>query len=309
MPMHRLTLLLLSALLLAACGANEESTSAEPAESTQPSATSSKGTTTSANDAETPGERIAAAAEGAHRSAANIERNADRHPVETLTFFGLRPDMTVVEVWPGGGWYSEVLAPVLRDEGTLVAASYPPDGDVPFRAQMTRDYRSRLEQHPEVYSAVEHVPFAPPTHGDLGAPASADMVLLSRHFHNFINAGITEQVLQAAHDVLRPGGILAVVQHRAAEDAVPEAEQRDGYVRESFVIEQVEQAGFRLGARSEVNANPKDTRDHDMGVWTLPPSLRACRAIEEEAERTGCEEKYRAIGESDRMTLRFIKPA
>lgn len=308
MPLHRPILLLLSGLLLSACGASDDSGSADPVEASQPSASSSDSVAASERDAETLRERIAAAANGAHRSAANIARNADRHPVETLTFFGLRPDMTVVEVWPGGGWYTEVLAPVLRGGGTLIAASYPLDGDVPFRVRMTEDFRAKIAASPDVYQAVEHAAYMPPTHAQLGAPASADMVLLSRHFHNFINAGITEQVLQAAYAVLRPGGVLAVVQHRAAEDAVPESEQRDGYVRESFVIEQAEQAGFRLDARSEINANPKDTRDHEMGVWTLPPSLRACHAIDEAAEQAACEEQYRAIGESDRMTLRFIKP-
>ena len=310
MPSSRLLSCLLSALLLAACGSDSAPETAQPQADTPPVTSGSAVSDAAASDeADALRQRIAEAAEGAHRSDANKARNAARRPVETLQFFGLRPDMTVVEVWPGGGWYSEVLAPVLRDGGTLVAASYPMDGDVPFRAQMTRDYRARLAEHPEVYGAVKHVPFAPPTYGELGAPESADMVLLSRHFHNFISAGITDQVLQAAHAVLRPGGILAVVQHRAAADAVPEAEQRDGYVRESYVVEKAEQAGFVLGARSEINANPKDTRDHAMGVWALPPSLRACRSLEDEAERDACEETYRAIGESDRMTLRFTKPS
>ncbi|MHA7835444.1 MAG: class I SAM-dependent methyltransferase [Algiphilus sp.] len=297
---YRLAPLLLSMLLLAACGSDSAPNGAEAADEGAAHA----GT----GDSGAIQERIAAAAEGSHRSEAHIARNAQRRPAETLHFFGLRPDMTVVEVWPGGGWYTEVLAPVLREEGRLMAASYPLDGRMLFRVQMTRDYRAKLAQHPEIYRAVEHMPFLPPTHGDLGAPGTADMVLLSRHFHNFIAADITEQVLQAAYDVLRPGGILAVVQHRAAEDSVPESEQRDGYVRESFVIAQAEQAGFRLDARSEINANPKDTREHEAGVWALPPSLRACRDMEDSAERTACEDKYNAIGESDRMTLRFLKP-
>ncbi|WP_420427352.1 class I SAM-dependent methyltransferase [Algiphilus sp.] len=298
---YRLGPLLLSMLLLVtACGSGSNSNG---------DAADGGGAEPVSDDVRAVEDRIAEAAEGAHRSEAHIARNAQRRPVETLSFFGLRPDMTVVEVWPGGGWYTEVLAPVLRDEGRLIAASYPLDGRMLFRVQMTRDYRAKLAQYPELYRAVEHMPFLPPTHGDLGAPGTADMVLLSRHFHNFIAAGITEPVLEAAYAVLRPGGILAVVQHRAAESSVPESEQRDGYVRESFVIEQAEQAGFQLDARSEINANPKDTRDHAAGVWALPPSLRACQSIEDADERARCEEKYRAIGESDRMTLRFIKPS
>jgi len=310
MRLRYLTMFLLSAFLLAACGAGDEPAATDNAGSEQsaPASSSERASASSDDTAATLSERIAAAAEGAHRSDASIARNDDRNPVETLTFFGLRPDMTVVEVWPGGGWYTEVLAPVLRDEGKLVAASYPEDGEVPYRARTTRAFREKLAEHPEAYSAVETVAYAPPEHAKLGPPASADMVLLSRHFHNFIRGGITEQVLQAAYEVLRPGGILAVVQHRALEDAVPEAEHRDGYVRESLVIEQVKQAGFALDARSDINANPKDTRDHEMGVWQLLPSLRKCRSLEGPAEREACEKEYRAIGESDRMTLRFIKP-
>ncbi len=251
---------------------------------------------------------VRAAAESEHRSEDNRARNRYRHPVDTLAFFGLEHDMTVVEVWPGTGWYTEVLAPVLREEGQLVAAAFPADGEPAFRGRIRDAFEDKLADHPEVFSQVQVIDFDPPEHARLGEPSSADMVLLSRHFHNFIDAGITDTVLAASREVLRPGGILAVVQHRATEDAVPEAEKRTGYVRESLVIKAAREVGFELAARSEINANPQDTADHPAGVWTLPPTLRYCRNKEDPDQRSQCVEKYRAIGESDRMTLRFRKP-
>lgn len=261
-----------------------------------------------ASSSESIRQAVRTAAEGEHRSRDNRVRNRYRHPAETLAFFGLERDMTLVEVWPGTGWYTEVLAPVLRQEGQLIAASFPADGEPAFRGRIRRTFEDKLADHPEVFDRVRVVDFNPPEHARLGKPGSADMVLLSRHFHNFIDAGITDAVLAASREVLRPGGILAVVQHRAPEDAVPEAEQRTGYVRESLVIEEAREAGFELEARSEINANPKDTAEHPAGVWTLPPTLRYCRNMEDPDRRSECVEKYQAIGESDRMTLRFRKP-
>ncbi len=247
------------------------------------------------------------AAEGEHRSAENRERNRSRNPADTLVFFGLQPDWTVVEVWPGGGWYTEVLAPVLREQGRLVAASYP-EGAEGFRGRIGREFNEKLRENPSVYDRVEVIDYGSPAGTALGEPESADMVLLSRHFHNFIREGIVGEVLADARAVLRPGGVLAVIQHRADEDAVPEVEQRTGYVRQSWLVERVEQAGFRLDGQSELNANPADRKAYPAGVWTLPPSLRHCGAMEDDEERAECERKYREIGESDRMTLRFIKP-
>jgi predicted methyltransferase len=252
---------------------------------------------------------IAAAADGEHRSDAHRDRNRYRNPVETLTFFGLTPDQTVIEVWPGAGWYTEVLAPVLRGRGHLIVANFPDDAEAPFQARAARAFRDKLEADPEVYDKVQVVPFAPPAHRRFGEPESADLVLLFRHFHNFIANGIVDDVLDAAHDVLRPGGVLGIVQHRDRADAVPEEELRTGYVREDQLIERVTAAGFVLDAASEVNANPRDTRDHPGGVWALPPTLAQCRSMEDVDERAACEAQYGAIGESDRMTLRFVKPA
>lgn len=253
-------------------------------------------------------EEIREAAEGEHRSESNRERNAFRNPVETLTFFGLEPDMTVIEIWPGGGWYTEVLAPVLRDEGKLIAADFPEKTESDYLARVSEEYRAKLEAEPTVYDHVELVGFGKPDQFDLGPSNSADLVLLPRNFHNFIRNESVDEMLAAVHDVLKPGGVFGVVQHRAREDAVPESEDRSGYVRESYVVEQAESAGFRLDARSEINANPNDDADYPAGVWSLPPSLAVCRDIEDADEKEECEAKWREIGESDRMTLRFVKP-
>lgn len=252
------------------------------------------------------GELLLSAAEGDHRSEENRARNRYRNPVETLLFIGLDADMTVVEVWPGGGWYTEVLAPVLRENGRLIAAGFSKDSAMEYHVRIANQYEQKLAAHPEIYDAVEVIPFNPPEQTRLGEPGSADLVLLSRHFHNFIRNDIVDDVLAAAHDVLKDGGTLAVIQHRARPDAAPEREHRTGYVRESHLIELVTAAGFELDASSEINANPADSADHSAGVWTLPPSLRYCGEVEDD-QRAECEAKYREIGESDRMTLRFSK--
>ena len=242
---------------------------------------------------------------GEHRSETSRNRDQYRNPVETLSFFGLEPDMTVVEVWPGAGWYSEILAPALRDEGRLVAAGFV-DDEGGFRTRINASYQQLLSAHPEVFDRVEVIAYGPPEFNSLGEPASADLVLVSRHFHNFIAQDLVDELLAAAHEVLKDGGTLAVIQHRAQPDAVPEREARTGYVREQYLIDTIEAAGFALQEKSDINANPNDPREHPMGVWTLPPSFRACAELEGD-EQLECEARYQAIGESDRMTLRFSK--
>jgi len=248
------------------------------------------------------------ALDGPHRSAANRARDVARKPAETLAFWGFSPDMTVVEVWPGGGWYTEVLAPALRENGRLIAASFPESAKPPFRAAIGRDYLAKLAAIPDVYDRVEVVPFDPPEYTALAPAGTADMVILSRHFHNFIAAGIVDEVLASALEALRPGGVLAIVQHRALPDAVPEWEQRSGYVREQWLIETVTSAGFILQAVSSMHHNPRDSRAHDDGVWSLPPSFRTCSRMEASTEKQACLDRFTAIGESDRMTLKFVKP-
>lgn len=238
------------------------------------------------------------AAEGEHRSAENRERNRYRNPVDTLMFFGLEPDMTVVELWPGGGWYTEVLAPVLHERGQLVAANFDTDSDVEYQAEMGKNYLEKLAANAEVYGNVTTRPFDPPRKSTLGDPESADMVVTFRNLHGWIQNDAEEAIFRAVHDVLRSGGIFGVVQHRAPQGTDPEAMAEQGYVPEEYVIELAQRSGFRLAERSEINANPDDTANHPRGVWTLPPTL----ALGDEDR-----EKYLEIGESDRMTLKFVK--
>ena len=240
------------------------------------------------------------AATGDHRPGAHMERNQYRNPVETLMFFGVRPDMTVVEIWPGGsGWYTEVLAPLLREEGALYAAQFPPDSDIDFYTRSLRQYHEKLASRPDIYDRVQVTHLWPPEHTDIAPAGSADRVLTFRNVHNWAKAGKTEAFFDSFYKALRPGGILGVVEHRAPEGRPLEAQIESGYMTEAYVIGMAEKAGFELVERSEINANPDDDADHPEGVWTLPPTLR----LGDENR-----EKYREIGESDRMTLKFVKP-
>lgn len=243
---------------------------------------------------------IAAASVGSHRSAANIARNPYRHPVETLSFFGLRSDMTVIEALPGGGlWYTEILAPVVREKGQYIAADY--DVSLPnqpdYRLQGHQQLVDRIANEPDVFGGAKIAKLTAPVSIDLGKPDSADMVVTFRSIHGWIRDGSIDSVYAAFFAVLKPGGVLGVVQHRAGE--LTDTSQFNGYVAQDRVIELAAAAGFIFEASSEINANPKDTANYPGGVWTLPPSLRLG---EEDAEI------YLAIGESDRMTLRFRKP-
>lgn len=244
--------------------------------------------------------KIEAAANGAHRSDANKARNQYRHPVETLTFFGLKPSMTVVEISPGAGWYTEVLAPVLKDKGRYIAAHNNPMGSPGGQRQRTA-FLEKVQASPDVYGKVAVTSFGKGIEGNLAAPGSADMVLTFRNVHNWMGAGFAPEAFKAFYAALKPGGVLGVVEHRMPEDR-PDTDEarRSGYVKVSEVVRMAEAAGFQLAGQSEVNANPKDTADHPKGVWTLPPNFAMG-----DTDRA----KYAAIGESDRMTLKFVKPA
>lgn len=236
---------------------------------------------------------------GTHRSDENRARDEHRHPAATLDFFGIAPTMTVIELMPGEGWYTEILAPYLAPGGKLVVGTHEPDSANAYRRESHQALMAKLDAAPALYGAVErHVMWR----GDgvsLGPPASADMVVTFRNTHNWINDGKMDAVFKACFDVLKSGGVLGIEQHRAASGADPITSAKKGYVPEDWLIAQIEALGFRLAGKSEVNANPRDTKDYADGVWTLPPVLRLG-----DQDR----ERYVAIGESDRMTLKFIKP-
>lgn len=247
---------------------------------------------------------LAAALAGDHRSAENAARDAWRHPQQTLEFFGFKPTMTVVEVTPGGGWYTEVLAPALRDGGRLVAAVIDPATASNERSQAyyTRsndEFRAKLAGAPAVYDQVTVHPFSL-TAPVFAEPDSVDLVLTFRNVHNWVGSGAAPGLFKGFFDALRPGGVLGVVEHRAQPGSKAAEDAGSGYMTEDAVIALATAAGFELAEKSEINANPADSTDHPNGVWTLPPSLRV-----PEGEDAA---KYQAIGESDRMTLKFVKP-
>ena len=254
--------------------------------------------------------RVERAMLGDHRAAANVERNRYRHPVGTLTFLGLQDGMTVLEIWPGGGWYTEVLAPVVRHHGQFIVAGY--DVDVPdqpeYRYRLQKALLDKFAALPEIYDQVAVVPYSPPASASLGEPESVDLVLTFRNAHGWYSGGIAESIFAEFARVLKPGGTLGVVQHRAADDADPAKSAEMGYLPERTVIDLARKAGLYLEARSEVNANPADTKDYEHGVWSLPPGFAICDELEAEDETAACRDRFRAIGESDRMTLRFRKP-
>jgi predicted methyltransferase len=248
---------------------------------------------------------ITAAVAGEHRSAENRARDPYRHPRETLEFFGLRPDMTVVEMWPGGGWYTEILAAVLKDEGKLYAAQYPPNPTAAYQRRYYGAFLTLLGQNPDLYRNVTVTTFYPPYFLDIAPRGSADMVLTFRNLHNWLGDqrkdGVSATLaFRVMFDALKPGGILGITDHRWPEESGDDDPYNTGYMKASEAIALAESAGFELAAQSEINANPRDTRDYEQGVWTLPPSL----ALGDKDR-----EKYMAIGESDRFTLKFIKPA
>lgn len=243
---------------------------------------------------------VQAAVDGKGRTPENMKRDAYRHPAQTLSFFGVEPGKTVVEITPGGGWYSEILAPLLRDKGTYVAAVVDPMAVAEGKA---RDYQQRgrdgLEKKfagtPALYDKSKIVGYDPKA-PKFGPDNSADVVLTFRNVHNWRSASQAEGMFKGFYSVLKPGGVLGVVEHRAKAD-VP-ADDKSGYVGQAQVIAMAEAAGFKLAGSSEINANPRDTKDHPNGVWTLPPVNNHDAADDA---------KYKAIGESDRMTLRFVK--
>lgn len=242
---------------------------------------------------EAPSDALKSAVAAPSRTPANTARDPYRHPAQTLAFFGVKPTDTVVELYPGGGWYTEILAPYLAAKGSLHVAGPSPRG--------LNGVNALIAAKPDVYGKVKTANF-PVKPGETGIPdGAADVVLTFRNIHNwrFGGADAAQANFDAAFKMLKPGGVLGVVEHRLPESRDAVAEEKSGYMKESSVIAFAEKAGFKLAGKSEVNANPKDTADWPDGVWTLPPTY---------ALKDKDREKYAAIGESDRMTLKFVKP-
>ncbi|MBA8882752.1 class I SAM-dependent methyltransferase [Dokdonella fugitiva] len=303
--MNKLACLIPLALALAACGNTNEP--AAPAASTpQPATPAAAPAPADQPEQPTPpqaandllGAKLDGILAGDWRSAANKARDQYRHPKQTLEFFGIKPGDTVIEITPGGGWYTEILAPLMKGNGTYIAAVAKPtrpDGEAATdKAKLEQRFAADAERYGEA-KTVEFDGKAPV----LGEPNSADVVVTFRNVHNWAVGGTAEAKFKAFFDVLKPGGVLGVTDHRAAPDADFGKIKDSGYLPQDMVVKFATDAGFRLVESSEINANPKDTKDYEKGVWTLPPTLQLGDKDKD---------KYLAIGESDRMTLKFVKP-
>ncbi len=242
-----------------------------------------------------PDGAIAAAVAAPTRTPANVARDAARHPAETLAFFGVKPGDTIVELWPGGGWYTEILAPLTQSGGGTLYAAAPWERGL-------NTIRKWQEAKPDAYGAVKLAEFPATGAGPKVPDGSADVVLTFRNVHNWRFGGMdkTAEAFQQIYAMLKPGGVLGVVDHRLPEAMDSALEEKSGYMKRSSIVAFAEAAGFELAGESEVNANSRDTHDYEKGVWSLPPTL-----TNKDVDR----EKYVAIGESDRMTLKFVKPA
>lgn len=243
-------------------------------------------------------EQFAKVLAGDWRLAQNSARDQYRHPEQTLQFFGLRDDQTVIEITPGNGWYSELLAPLLKDKGQYIAAVVAPNTS-DYAKRAVDNLKQKFAADPEHYRKAEVIEYNP-KQPDLGKPASADAVLTFRNVHNWTDAKTEVATFKSFYEVLKPGGTLGIVDHRAKEGTTAAQNENNGYLPTEYVVKLATDAGFKLVGESEINANPKDTKDYPDGVWTLPPSY-----VLGEKDHA----KYQAIGESDRMTLRFVKAA
>ena len=257
--------------------------------------------TTFLNNISFSDEALVEAIQSKNRTANYVLRDSFRNPLETLSFFGIKNDMKVIELQPSGGnspggWYTEILAPFLKTNGLLIAAHFDPR-ESDWRARMRKGYEERIKYEKDFNKIQMAVLSMPPM--KLAKDNSVDMVLTFRNLHNWLKSGYLENVFQVSFNALKKGGIFGVVEHRAPDEFNISQMISSGYVSENFTINLAKETGFILVAKSEINSNKKDTRDHPKGVWTLPPTLKL-------GEKD--KEKYLMIGESDRMTLKFIKP-
>jgi predicted methyltransferase len=246
-----------------------------------------------------------AAMTGEHRPAESRARDSARKPRETLDFLGFRSDMTVVEVWPGTGWYTQILAVALKERGTFYAAQYSPNPRYGYQRRYFGRFLTMLGENPNLYRQVKVTHLALPYKLRLAPPGSADMVVTFRNVHNWFSEGYgggryVHLGFQAMFDALKPGGILGIVDHRWPDPDNEDPHAENGYISKERTIAAAEAAGFELVGESDILANPKDTHDHPQGVWSLPPSL---------ASGDQDREKFVAIGESDRFLLKFRRPA
>ncbi|MAF83397.1 MAG: methyltransferase [Chromatiales bacterium] len=239
---------------------------------------------------------LAEIANGDHRAEENRARNEWRHPVKTLEFFGLEKGQTVAEIWPAGGWYTEIIAPYLNDDGKYIAAHWDPESEIKFIQIGVKKYLDKLALHPDLYGNVQMAVLMHPDKMDFVPEGSVDMVLTFRNIHNWMGRSYAEDMFATIYKALKPGGTLGVIEHRGNPTVPQDPKAASGYVNEDYAIAMAENAGFKFVAKAEINANPKDTKDYKSGVWSLPPTLRA-----------GDEPQYREIGESDRFTLKFVK--
>jgi predicted methyltransferase len=250
-----------------------------------------------ASSAEDTSSALARAVASEHRSAQFVARDKYRHPQEVLEFIGVEPGMTVVEIWPGGGYWTEILGPYLREKGTYYTA-VPARGASERAARGYENWIKKLEEKKPLYGEVKVTELGR-GHYQIAPRGSADVVLTFRNVHNWMSQGYAEEAFKAFYDALKPGGILGVEEHRAPSDKPQDPKAASGYVREDYTIELAKKAGFELVDRSELLANPKDTKNWPRGVWTLPPTL----ALGDQDR-----EKYMAIGEADNFLLKFRKP-
>jgi predicted methyltransferase len=242
--------------------------------------------------------RLDALLAGDQRSPASRARDLYRHPKETLLFFGIRPDMRVVEVWPGSGWYTQIIAPLVHEHGKYYAALEPGDPASTYVTRRRQAFSDMLASRPDLYGGSALTTLGPDG-TDIAPPGSVDMVLTFRNVHDWMAEDWAPQAFVAIYRALKPGGVLGVVEHRGKAGLPQDPRAKSGYVNEDYCIRLIEAAGLKLVASSEINANPNDTKDYPQGVWTLPPTYRLGATDRD---------KYAAIGESDRFTLKFVKP-
>ena len=244
---------------------------------------------------------LKAAVAGSQRTPAFVARDVWRHPVETLSFMGIKPSMTVVEISPGAGWYTEILAPYLRDKGQFILAASDPASSSEYARRSAERLKKKLDAQPAVYDKVKLGVFEPPSKLNYAPAGSVDLVLTFRNVHNWAAEGepVTKAVFQSMYDALKPGGVLGVVDHRLPPNRQLDPKFESGYVHVAYVLRIAQSVGFKLQDQSEINANPKDTADHPGGVWALPPTY---------ANKDKDRVRFETIGESDRMTLKFVKP-